>query len=106
MFNNYQYRLTKDKQAIDYSVIIGLPTFATIPNDTRNRDWQAYQAWLAEGNIPLPGDYRYISDGEGGYKEDQVIRLPDNTTIFIFETEQWNIYQTWLSYGNKTLKPI
>lgn len=27
---------------------------AVIPNDTRNTDWQAYQAWLALGNKPDP----------------------------------------------------
>ena len=25
---------------------------ASIPEDDRNRDWQAYQEWLAEGNVP------------------------------------------------------
>lgn len=27
---------------------------ATIPNDPNNRDWIAYQAWLAQGNTPNP----------------------------------------------------
>jgi hypothetical protein len=27
---------------------------AFIPNDPENTDWQAYQEWLAAGNVPLP----------------------------------------------------
>lgn len=27
---------------------------ATIPNDVANKDWRAYQDWLAEGNSPAP----------------------------------------------------
>lgn len=25
---------------------------ATVPEDTANRDWQAYQVWIASGNTP------------------------------------------------------
>lgn len=29
---------------------------ANIPARDENRDWRAYQAWLAEGNTPHPAD--------------------------------------------------
>ena len=38
------------------NMIRKLPDNADIPFDPDNTDYQAYLAWLAEGNEPLPAD--------------------------------------------------
>ena len=44
------YQLTK------FNVVKRLSDNAFIPFDQQNTDYQAYLAWLAEGNEPLPAD--------------------------------------------------
>jgi hypothetical protein len=51
---NYQETYILGTTNIDPNVIKRLPDNLWIPNDPANTDWQAYLAWLAEGNTPLP----------------------------------------------------
>ena len=52
------YNLKRDfltKKEIDYG-IMRIADNAWIPFDPANTDYQAYLAWIAEGNTPLPAD--------------------------------------------------
>lgn len=53
---NYQYIWDKITNANSVRYIKRLPDDAVIPFDPANTDYQAYLAWLAEGNTPLPAE--------------------------------------------------
>lgn len=48
------YKLQKDLSGKDISVLRS--DGWSIPFNSDNTDYQAYLAWLAEGNTPLPAD--------------------------------------------------
>jgi len=50
---NYQ-QIVNPNGTINENLIKRLPDNAFIPNDPDNVDWQQYQIWLSQGNVPLP----------------------------------------------------
>ena len=50
------YKLLKDIVTGKTTSIIRLSDNACIPFDPDNTDYQAYLAWLEQGNVPTPAD--------------------------------------------------
>jgi hypothetical protein len=50
------YKLIKDSINGQLSSIFRLSDNAYIPMDEDNTDYQAYLAWVAKGNTPLPAE--------------------------------------------------
>lgn len=51
------YKLCKKNPSTNKTdVVQNLETTSFIPFDLANKDYQAYLAWVAKGNTPLPAD--------------------------------------------------
>jgi hypothetical protein len=50
------YKLIKKPKENSIQVVVRLIDNAHIPFDEKNRDYQEYLKWLAEGNTPEPAD--------------------------------------------------
>jgi hypothetical protein len=50
------YKQFKNRGELAVNCILRVADMAYIPFDPANTDYQAYLAWLEEGNTPLPAD--------------------------------------------------
>ena len=51
------YKLYKNPDGtLNTSIVMRVSDSASIPFNLDNTDYQAYLAWIAEGNTPLPAD--------------------------------------------------
>lgn len=84
-------------------IVLKLPDYVFVPKDPNNRDWMAYQQWLAEGNVTYPIGYCYQStiSSESPDRNDPVTEFPDFLVISPTDEDLtlWNAYQDWWDQG-------
>jgi len=83
------YQLTQN------DTILRLSDNALIPPDSANTDYQAYLAWLAEGNTPEPAPTEPTTWESIRIKRDQLMRDSDWTMIqdATVDQAQWAAYR-------------
>ena len=55
-----QYKIQNDFEGNPVAITI-VGEIISIPMDEANTDYQAYLAWVAEGNTPLPADEQGVA---------------------------------------------
>lgn len=96
IMNNYQL-ISTVKTDSNFLGVKRLSDCAFIPPDPSNIDYQAYLAWLEEGNTPLPAeeDTPLITWDTIRAKRDQLIRDSDWTMIpgATVDQRSWSAYR-------------